>query len=257
LPHKTSSCQNTTMLTCPPPLSTYIAACAGEASGDLIAAPILQSLKTLLPTPTPVWGVGGKRMQDSGMILAHSYHPLAVRGYVEVLSHIPSILKLRHSLLKDMDKHLPELFLVDTQAARQNIGLSAAQCQNPVIAILPGSRSSEIKYLGSVFFDTIRLLSARYPNCQFVIPVAHENLMPALQNLMDHHEFKEQIHLLCGHAGLAIAASDVVLVASGTATLETALYKKPMVIAYKVPWLTAQIMKRQGYLPYVGLPNIL
>jgi lipid-A-disaccharide synthase len=66
-----------------------------------------------------------------------------------------------------------------------------------------------------------------------------------------------QIQLLDGMADEVLEASDVVLIASGTATLQAALWKKPMVISYKVPWLTAQIMKRQGYLPYVGLPNIL
>ncbi len=66
-----------------------------------------------------------------------------------------------------------------------------------------------------------------------------------------------QIHLLDGMADEVLEASDVVLIASGTATLQAALWKKPMVISYKVPWLTAQIMKRQAYLPYVGLPNIL
>jgi lipid-A-disaccharide synthase len=66
-----------------------------------------------------------------------------------------------------------------------------------------------------------------------------------------------QIYLLDGMADEVLEASDVVLIASGTATLQAALWKKPMVISYKVPWLTAQIMKRQGYLPYVGLPNIL
>jgi lipid-A-disaccharide synthase len=66
-----------------------------------------------------------------------------------------------------------------------------------------------------------------------------------------------QIYLLDGRADEVLEASDVVLIASGTATLQAALWKKPMVISYKVPWLTAQIMKRQGYLPYVGLPNIL
>jgi lipid-A-disaccharide synthase len=65
------------------------------------------------------------------------------------------------------------------------------------------------------------------------------------------------IHLLDGEADVVLEAADVVLIASGTATLQAALWKKPMVISYKVPWLTAQIMKRQGYLPYVGLPNIL
>ena len=73
--------------------------------------------------------------------------------------------------------------------------------------------------------------------------------------MIDHPEI--DLILLDGEADLALAAADVVLIASGTATLQAALWKKPMVISYKVPWLTAQIMKRQGYLPYVGLPNIL
>jgi lipid-A-disaccharide synthase len=66
-----------------------------------------------------------------------------------------------------------------------------------------------------------------------------------------------QIELITENSSLILESADTVLIASGTATLEAALWKKPMVISYTVPWLTAQIMKRQGYLPYVGLPNIL
>jgi lipid-A-disaccharide synthase len=131
-----------------------------------------------------------------------------------------------------------------------------------VIAVLPGSRGSEIEFIAPVFFEAMGLIASRLrgQSLQFVIPVATPRLRPALENLaartrMQHPNI--QIQLIDGNADTILEAADVVLIASGTATLQAALWKKPMVISYKVPWLTAQIMKRQGYLPYVGLPNIL
>jgi len=131
-----------------------------------------------------------------------------------------------------------------------------------VIAVLPGSRGSEIELIAPVFFETMQLLARRLKGqkLNFLIPVATPRLRDPLEQLL--RETKDaspdiHIHLLDGMADEVLEASDVVLIASGTATLQAALWKKPMVISYKVPWLTAQIMKRQGYLPYVGLPNIL
>ena len=131
-----------------------------------------------------------------------------------------------------------------------------------VIAVLPGSRSSEIELIAPVFFETMQLLAKKLQGqkLHFLIPVATPRLRKPLEDLLKgtQNQFPEiQIHLLDGMADEVLEASDVVLIASGTATLQAALWKKPMVISYKVPWLTAQIMKRQGYLPYVGLPNIL
>ena len=131
-----------------------------------------------------------------------------------------------------------------------------------VIAVLPGSRSSEIELIAPVFFATMQLLAKKLQGqkLHFLIPVATPRLHAPLEALLKvtRNQFPDiQIHLLDGMADEALEASDVVLIASGTATLQAALWKKPMVISYKVPWLTAQIMKRQGYLPYVGLPNIL
>ena len=131
-----------------------------------------------------------------------------------------------------------------------------------VIAVLPGSRSSEIELIAPVFFETMELLAERLKGqkLHFLIPVATPRLRAPLEGLLIQTKTKNpdiQIHLLDGMADEVLEASDVVLIASGTATLQAALWKKPMVISYKVPWLTAQIMKRQGYLPYVGLPNIL
>ena len=154
----------------------------------------------------------------------------------------------------------------NTNQAREKIiktlKLHSTGLDGVVIAVLPGSRSSEIELIAPVFFETIVLLAQRLQGqkLSFLIPVATPRLRSPLEELLlktknSHPDV--QIHLLDGMADEVLEASDVVLIASGTATLQAALWKKPMVISYKVPWLTAQIMKRQGYLPYVGLPNIL
>ena len=144
----------------------------------------------------------------------------------------------------------------------RHLNIPEASLDGLVIAVLPGSRSSEIELIAPVFFETMQLLLKRLKGqkLNFLIPVATPRLREPLEQLL--LKVKElnsdiQIHLLDGMADEVLEASDVVLIASGTATLQAALWKKPMVISYKVPWLTAQIMKRQGYLPYVGLPNIL
>lgn len=144
----------------------------------------------------------------------------------------------------------------------QALKLSKNSLHGIVIAVLPGSRSSEIELIAPVFFETMELLSKQLQGqkLSFLIPVATPKLRAPLEALLlktSNGNPDVEIHLLDGMADEVLEASDVVLIASGTATLQAALWKKPMVISYKVPWLTAQIMKRQGYLPYVGLPNIL
>ena len=154
----------------------------------------------------------------------------------------------------------------NAQAARAKIAKTLHIASNSldgiVVAVLPGSRSSEIELIAPVFFNTMQLLTEQLKGqkLHFLIPVATPRLREPLEQLLlktknSHPDI--QIHLLDGMADEVLEASDVVLIASGTATLQAALWKKPMVISYKVPWLTAQIMKRQGYMPYVGLPNIL
>jgi lipid-A-disaccharide synthase len=144
----------------------------------------------------------------------------------------------------------------------KTLHLSTNALDGLVIAVLPGSRGSEIELIAPVFFETMQLLANRLKGqkLHFLIPVATPRLREPLEKLLLETKRSNpdiQIHLLDGMADEVLEASDVVLIASGTATLQAALWKKPMVISYKVPWLTAQIMKRQGYLPYVGLPNIL
>ena len=143
--------------------------------------------------------------------------------------------------------------LPDVQSARQCLGITSTQ---RLIAVLPGSRVSEIRLIAPAFFAAMQQMHLREPDLQFVVPAA----TPALRVLLGVFQVQYPelpLKILDGNAHTAMEAADVVLLASGTATLEAALYKKPMVIAYKVPWLTAQVMKRQGYLPYIGLPNIL
>ena len=148
------------------------------------------------------------------------------------------------------------------QKIAQTLSIPSNALDGLVIAVLPGSRGSEIELIAPVFFDTMQLLADRLKGqkLNFIIPVATPRLRAPLEQLLIDARKNNpdiQIHLLDGMADEVLEASDVVLIASGTATLQAALWKKPMVISYKVPWLTAQIMKRQGYLPYVGLPNIL
>jgi lipid-A-disaccharide synthase len=150
---------------------------------------------------------------------------------------------------------IPEI--VDQAGAKKSLEIDGI-----TIAVLPGSRQSEIELIGPLFFETMAILANQFKgqNLHFVLPVAAPHLRPAIEGLRQQLVASHpgiQLILLDGDANLALAAADVVLIASGTATLQAALWKKPMVISYKVPWLTAQIMKRQGYLPYVGLPNIL
>lgn len=141
----------------------------------------------------------------------------------------------------------------DMAGARHALGLPAS---GPVIAVLPGSRRSEIALIGPTFFAAMALMHAREPGLRFVMPAATPALRALLQPLVDAHPGLP-LTMTEGDAQRAMTAADAVLVKSGTVTLEAALLKKPMVISYKVPWLTGQIMRRQGYLPYVGLPNIL
>jgi lipid-A-disaccharide synthase len=144
----------------------------------------------------------------------------------------------------------------------QSFNLPTHALDGIVIAVLPGSRGSEIELIAPIFFKTMLELAERLQgqSLHFIIPIAtprlREPLEVLLKNTLEQNPNLD-IHLIDGEADAVLESADVVLIASGTATLQAALWKKPMVISYKVPWLTAQIMKRQGYLPYVGLPNIL
>ncbi len=130
--------------------------------------------------------------------------------------------------------------------------------QNPVFAILPGSRQSELDYMADTFIATAREIHQALPEAIFLVPMATRETRMQFEAALYRCQARElPIRLLFGHAHEAMMAADVVLVTSGTATLEAALLKRPMVIAYKMSPLSHRLMKRMGYLPYVGLPNIL
>lgn len=144
---------------------------------------------------------------------------------------------------------------VDTVAARRALGL---RLDHPVVAVLPGSRASEIESIAPVFIETMATLARLRPELQFVLPAATPRLQTRLQHLLRPlAQAGVSASLLDGHAREAIAAADAVLVASGTATLEVALLRKPMVIAYRMPEISYRIMRRMKLLPWIGLPNIL
>ncbi|MGD9944915.1 MAG: lipid-A-disaccharide synthase [Burkholderiaceae bacterium] len=148
----------------------------------------------------------------------------------------------------------------DTVAARAALGLSP---QAPVVALLPGSRPSEVRQLLQPFLRTALWLSQRRRDVQFVLPAASAALFERIRAEAAALAAREAaggalpLTVVSGRSHDALAAADAVLVASGTATLETALFRRPMVIAYRVSALSYQLMKRMAYLPYVGLPNIL
>ena len=130
--------------------------------------------------------------------------------------------------------------------------------QHKVFAFLPGSRQSEVRQLAKTFIETAKLILEKLPDAQFLVPLVSRETRIIFETALWQLEAQHlPITLLFGHAHDAMVAADGVLVASGTATLEAALLKRPMVITYKMPGITYWLSKRKQYQPYVGLPNIL
>ncbi|WP_371869363.1 lipid-A-disaccharide synthase [Pseudoduganella aquatica] len=143
----------------------------------------------------------------------------------------------------------------DEAGARRLLGLPEVA---NVVTIMPGSRMSEIKYNTVAFMKAARLLQKRDRSLKFVAPMAGEKQRQYFLQLVSEAGLQDvEIKLLDGQSHTAIAAADAVMVASGTASLEVALFKKPMVIAYKMMALEWQILRHFGYQPWIGLPNIL
>lgn len=148
---------------------------------------------------------------------------------------------------------LPEF--PDRSGTRDRLRLPAAA---PVIALLPGSRDGELEYMADLFVDTAHRLHARLPEAQFLVPlVSRETRMRFERALYDRDAQDLPLQILFGHAHSALTAADAALVASGTATLEAALLRCPMVITYRMADWSWRLMRGKGYLPYGGLPNIL
>ncbi|WP_431144598.1 lipid-A-disaccharide synthase [Pseudomonas alvandae] len=139
----------------------------------------------------------------------------------------------------------------DRAAARQALNLPAG----PLVALMPGSRGGEVSRLGGLFFDAAERLRAMRAGVRFVLPCASPQRRVQLEALLAGRDLP--VTLLDGQSHQALAACDAVLIASGTATLEALLYKRPMVVAYRLAPLTFWILKRMVKSPYVSLPNLL
>lgn len=305
---------------------------AGEASGDLIGAHLVEALKARRPD-LQFEGIAGPRMVAAGVKALFPSEKLSVGGYVEVLRHLPEILVIRHKLVRHFLRTPPRVY-IGIDAPDFNLGVEfklktagittihyvspsiwawrgerihfikravdrmlalfpfepplyekagvpvsyvghpladlltdyPAQAQvraslrlpahAPVIALLPGSRVIELKAMADLFVAAAKRIAAALPNVQFVTPLVNRDTR-ALYEAALRREPGVRVHLLDGRSHDAMAAADVVLLASGTATLETALLKRPMVITYRMPRVSAWMIKRRGYLKFVGLPNIL
>ena len=142
---------------------------------------------------------------------------------------------------------------IDKISARKNLGLPE---EGRIVALLPGSRSSEVERMAELFLRAAVFCIEQDPSLQFVIPAANSDRYRQLHiEMTDYVDFP--FHLLNGHSQEAMAAADVVLVASGTVTLEAMLLKKPMVVAYKMAPLTYRILSWLVKTPFVAIPNLL
>ncbi|MFL9852496.1 lipid-A-disaccharide synthase [Pseudomonas chlororaphis] len=139
----------------------------------------------------------------------------------------------------------------DRAAARAELGLP----DGPLVALMPGSRGGEVGRLGALFLDAAQRLRALRPGVRFVMPCASPERRTQLEELLAGRDLP--LTLLNGQSHQALAACDAVLIASGTATLEALLYKRPMVVAYRLAPLTFWILKRMVKSPYISLPNLL
>ena len=141
----------------------------------------------------------------------------------------------------------------DRAAARAQLGL---QDSDEVLAILPGSRTSEIQYIAQAFFEAAALVQQARPAIKLVVPA-----VPALRTRIEEVAracgLEGAVQIVAGQSHVVLAACDTTLIASGTATLEAALFKCPMVIGYRMQAISWWLMRRKQLQPWVGLPNIL
>lgn len=143
----------------------------------------------------------------------------------------------------------------DRRAARERLHLHEDAL---VVALLPGSRESEVRNLAAIYIGAAKILAERHPGITLLVPLATRETRTLFeQALYDAGALDLPLRILFGHAVDAMTAANVVLVASGTASLEAALLKRPMVISYRIGKWQYRLMKRLAYLPWVGLPNIL
>ena len=306
---------------------------AGEASGDLLAAGLIEAIRARHPD-AQFEGVAGPRMVEAGCQALFPLEKLSVMGLVEVLRHLPELLGIRRQLQVHYLTNPPDLFIgvdapdfnlalerqlkqhgiptvhyvspsvwawrqyrvkkiarsvdlmltlfpfeadfyrqhqvpvafvghpladqipeqVDRQAVRARLGLPV---QARVIALLPGSRRSELRYLAQPFIEAAKWCCRQHGDLHFVVPLATPATRAIFEAALAEYGADLPLTVLDGQSHSAMAAADAILLASGTATLEALLYKRPMVVAYRLAPLTYWLARRLLKTPYYSLPNQL
>jgi lipid-A-disaccharide synthase len=202
-------------------------------------------IKTVHYVSPSVWAWRQKRVLKirQGCDLMLTLFPFEARFYEE--QGVP-VRFVGHTLADDVP------LSVDRAAARARVGIPE---QGNVVALMPGSRGGEVARLGELFLDAAAALLERRPGTCFVLPCSSPQRRAQIEQMLQGRTLP--VTLLDGQSHLALAACDAVLIASGTATLEALLYKRPMVVAYRVAPLTFWILKRMVKSPYISLPNLL
>ncbi|NMG45101.1 lipid-A-disaccharide synthase [Aromatoleum toluvorans] len=212
-----------------------------------------------------------RKIRDAGMPAIHFVSPSIwawrggrIKAIARSVSHMLCLFPFEPGLYESagvpvsyVGHPLADVFPMnpDREYARELLGLPA---EGQVIALLPGSRQSEVRNLAPIYIETARILRERHPEVSFVVPLATRETRALFAEALRVAQAEElPVRMLFGHAVEAMTAADAVLVASGTASLEAALLKRPMVISYRIGKWQYRLMKRMAYLPWVGLPNIL
>ena len=315
-----------------PVLVPVFAMIVGEASGDILGADLIRSLKKLFPDAI-FEGIGGPRMEAEGFQSLYAMERLSVMGFIEPLKRLPELLGIRRSIIKRYRDNQPAAFIgidapdfnltialklrhdgvktihyvspsvwawrqgrikkirkavdlmlclfpfeadfyrqhgvpvrfvghplagqlsaePDTLGARKALGLDL---KRPVLCIMPGSRAAEVDMLTDVFLACAERVADKMQGLQIVIPAANEERHKELTARLQHR-LSPPVQLLKQQSHLAMEASDVVLLASGTTALEAMLLKKPMVVSYKLGALTYRIFSLLVKTSFVSIPNLL
>lgn len=313
--------------------SPLIALVAGEVSGDILGAGLINALKLHYPNARFI-GVAGEKMKKAGCETLFEMEELSVMGLAEVLKHLPHLLKRRKQVIETMLEMKPDVFIgIDAPdfnltveeklkangiktihyvspsvwAWRQNrvhkikratdlvlaflpfekafydkfdtpcrfIGHTMADaialkpnrtdaCEKlgldeskRYVAILIGSRGSEIQFLAEPFLKTAQLLKEKHPDLEFLVPMVNEKRQAQLEEIKANIAPELELHILQGQARQAMIAAECTLLASGTAALEAMLCKSPMVVGYKMKPLTYWLAKKLVKTEYISLPNLL
>lgn len=313
--------------------SPLIALVAGEVSGDILGAGLINALKLHYPNARFI-GVAGEKMKKAGCETLFEMEELSVMGLAEVLKHLPHLLKRRKQVIETMLEMKPDVFIgIDAPdfnltveeklkangiktihyvspsvwAWRQNrvhkikratdlvlaflpfekafydkfdtpcrfIGHTMADaialkpnrteaCEKlgldeskRYVAILMGSRGSEIQFLAEPFLKTAQLLKEKHPDLEFLVPMVNEKRQAQLEEIKANIAPELDLHILQGQARQAMIAAECTLLASGTAALEAMLCKSPMVVGYKMKPLTYWLAKKLVKTEYISLPNLL